>query len=181
MKVGLITLLSLLCILGATSTAQARMPRVCSYEQSAKYELACGKRNLHHAVSLARFLRTHSYAGTRWTRERLWRDATWLKKYAKRHIARAQQRMVPLIKYVSAWNCIHRFEGSWRDSDDPYWGGLQMDRGFMRTYGSDMIRRFGGFANVWPIWAQMVVAERAHDSGRGFGPWPNTARSCGLL
>src|SRR5204862_425389 len=28
-----------------------------------------------------------------------------------------------------AWLCIHRYEGSWRDSGDPYWGGLQRDRG----------------------------------------------------
>jgi len=27
----------------------------------------------------------------------------------------------------------------------------------------------------------MWVAERAHRAGRGFTPWPNTARSCGLL
>jgi len=33
-----------------------------------------------------------------------------------------------------AWLCIHRYEGSWRDSGDPYWGGLQMDRGFMHSY-----------------------------------------------
>ncbi len=28
---------------------------------------------------------------------------------------------------------------------------------------------------------QMWVAERAHRSGRGFYPWPNTARYCGLI
>ena len=56
-----------------------------------------------------------------------------------------------------------------------------MDRGFMETYGSDFIARFHGYANVWPVWAQMVAAERAYSSGRGYGPWPNTARSCGLL
>jgi hypothetical protein len=27
----------------------------------------------------------------------------------------------------------------------------------------------------------MWVAERAHRSGRGFYPWPNTARHCGLI
>jgi hypothetical protein len=83
--------------------------------------------------------------------------------------------------HYSAWLCIHSYEGAWNDSGDPYWGGLQMDRGFMATYGSDMIRRYHGFANVWPPLAQMVVAERAFASGRGFSPWPNTARYCGLL
>jgi hypothetical protein len=83
--------------------------------------------------------------------------------------------------HFTAWLCIHRYEGSWSDAGDPYWGGLQMDRSFMATYGSDMIRRYGGYANVWPPLQQMVVAERAHAAGRGFSPWPNTARYCGLL
>jgi hypothetical protein len=30
------------------------------------------------------------------------------------------------------------------DAGDPYWGGLQMDRGFMRAYGGDMIARHHG-------------------------------------
>jgi hypothetical protein len=79
-----------------------------------------------------------------------------------------------------AWLCIHRFEGSWRDSGDPYWGGLQMDRGFMRTYAPAFLLR-KGWADRWTPLEQMWVAERAHRSGRGYGPWPNTARYCGLL
>ena len=78
------------------------------------------------------------------------------------------------------WLCIHHFEGSWSDSGDPYWGGLQMDRGFMRTYAPSFLFR-KGLANRWTPLEQMWVAERAHRSGRGYGPWPNTARYCGLL
>ena len=78
------------------------------------------------------------------------------------------------------WLCIHQFEGSWSDSGDPYWGGLQMDRGFMLTYAPPFLLR-KGWANRWTPLEQMWVAERAHRSGRGYGPWPNTARSCGLL
>ena len=37
-----------------------------------------------------------------------------------------------------------------------------------------------GTANNWTPMEQMWVAERAYSSGRGFGPWPNTARMCGL-
>jgi len=77
------------------------------------------------------------------------------------------------------WLCIHRFEGSWSDSGDPYWGGLQMDRGFMRTYAPRVLLR-RGWANRWSALEQMWVAERAHRT-RGFYPWPNTARYCGLL
>ncbi len=82
--------------------------------------------------------------------------------------------------HKSAWLCIHRFEGSWSDSGDPYWGGLQMDRGFMLTYAPRALLR-RGWANRWTPLEQMWVAERAHRSGRGYSPWPNTARFCGLI
>jgi hypothetical protein len=78
------------------------------------------------------------------------------------------------------WLCIHRFEGRWSDSGDPYWGGLQMDRGFMSAYAPRILLR-RGWADRWSSLEQMWVAERAHRSGRGYGPWPNTARLCGLL
>jgi hypothetical protein len=82
--------------------------------------------------------------------------------------------------HKSGWLCIHHYEGSWTDAGDPYWGGLQMDRGFMRTYAPAILLRLG-WANRWTPLDQMWVAERAHRSGRGYGPWPNTARYCGLL
>src|SRR5262245_52076391 len=81
--------------------------------------------------------------------------------------------------HYSAWLCIHRYEGSWTDRGAPYWGGLQMDYGFMRTYGGALLRR-KGTADHWTPLEQMWVAERAWRT-RGFRPWPNTARYCGLL
>jgi len=82
--------------------------------------------------------------------------------------------------HESAWRCIHRLEGPWRDARDPYWGGLQMDRGFMLAYAPrHLLRR--GWANRWTAIEQMWVAERALRAGRGFYPWPNTARACGLI
>jgi hypothetical protein len=82
--------------------------------------------------------------------------------------------------HKSAWLCIHRYEGSWSDSGDPYWGGLQMDRGFMGGYAPHYLLR-RGFADHWSPLEQMWVAERAYRSGRGFSAWPNTARLCGVL
>jgi hypothetical protein len=79
----------------------------------------------------------------------------------------------------SDWMCIHSHEAAWNDPNAPYWGGLQMDMGFQRAYGPDMVLRYGT-ANRWPIAAQVAVAERAYHR-RGFEPWPNTARACGLL
>lgn len=81
---------------------------------------------------------------------------------------------------VNAFMCIHSHEGSWTDPNPPYWGGLQMDIGFMMTYGSEFYRQLGT-ADHWPPSIQLAVAIRAYHAGRGFSPWPNTARMCGLL
>jgi hypothetical protein len=80
----------------------------------------------------------------------------------------------------SDWLCIHRYEGGWRDPGPPYYGGLQMDLEFQRTYGGYLLRKKGTADNWTPV-EQMWVAERARRSGRGFYPWPNTARYCGLI
>jgi hypothetical protein len=84
------------------------------------------------------------------------------------------------LPHRGAWLCIHRYEGSWRDSGDPYWGGLQMNRGFMARYAPGYLLR-RGFADRWTPLEQMWVAERAYRDGRGFYPWPSTARMCGLI
>jgi hypothetical protein len=81
---------------------------------------------------------------------------------------------------TSAFLCIHDFEGSWADTRNPiYHGGLQMDLLFERTYGAEFLRAWGDAYN-WPPFVQLAVAMRAYLSGRRFGPWPNTARACGL-
>jgi hypothetical protein len=96
-----------------------------------------------------------------------------------RRESRLIRRLAAHPPHRSGWQCIHRFEGSWRDSGDPYWGGLQMDRGFMQHYAPRLLLR-KGWANRWSPLEQMWVAEHAH-RGRGYTPWPNTARYCGLL
>jgi hypothetical protein len=84
--------------------------------------------------------------------------------------------------------CIHSYEGSWSDDGSPYWGGLQMDLSFQKTYG--WMRRGPnhvkwyfvnkwGTADKWPRWAQVVAGIHAYFSRR-WNPWPNTAHYCGL-
>lgn len=80
---------------------------------------------------------------------------------------------------IRAFECIHSHEGSWTDTGAPYYGGLQMDWSFMSAYGAEYLRAWGT-ADHWPPSVQIAVAIRAYLSGRGFGPWPNTARMCGL-
>jgi len=94
--------------------------------------------------------------------------------------ARTARRAALNPPRLRSWLCIHRHEGPWNDPNAPYYGGLQMDLDFQRTYGPELLRR-KGTADKWTPLEQMWVAERARRSGRGFHPWPNTARMCGLL
>ena len=85
------------------------------------------------------------------------------------------------VSLRESFMCIHRFEGSWGShTGNGYYGGLQMDRSFQHLYGREFLARWGT-ADNWPVWAQLTAAVRAYRSGRGFTPWPNTARACRLL
>ena len=76
------------------------------------------------------------------------------------------------------WMCIHRYERSWSDRGSPYSGGLQTDLSFQQTYGGWLLRHKGTAENWSPL-EQIWVAVRAFRV-RGFSPWPNTARYCGV-
>ena len=103
----------------------------------------------------------------------------WVRDVWKRRAIRAE-RQASRPPHRAGWLCIHHFEGAWNDPNAPYFGGLQMDLSFQRRYGRELLRR-QGTANHWTPLEQMWVAERAHRSGRGYDPWPNPARSCGLI
>lgn len=94
------------------------------------------------------------------------------------HVRRLLARVARPPHY-NQWLCIHHYEGSWTDPGAPYWGGLQFDYDFMRTYGPHLLAT-KGTADNWTPLEQMWVAERAWRT-RGFQPWPQTARLCGLL
>jgi hypothetical protein len=102
--------------------------------------------------------------------------ASLLRLWKRRALATWQRARRP--PHRSEWLCIHRYEGGWDDPDAPYYGGLQMDIGFQQTYGAYLLQT-KGTADHWLPLEQMWVAERAHRT-RGFTPWPNTARACGL-
>ena len=108
-----------------------------------------------------------------------WVRALWQRRavQAKRQAHRPPHR--------AEWLCIHRYERhpaqGWQTrTGNGYYGGLQMDLSFQRAYANELLRQ-KGTANNWTAVEQMWVAERAYVSGRGFHPWPNTARYCGLL
>jgi hypothetical protein len=110
---------------------------------------------------------------------RIWTRNLW------KHRAIRARRKAARPPHRSGWLCIHRYERNPRqgwatNTGNGYYGGLQMDLSFQRTYGGWLLRR-KGTANRWTPVEQMWVAERAYRSGRGYYPWPNTARSCGLI
>jgi len=93
---------------------------------------------------------------------------------------RRAERAAQRPPHLNDWMCIHRYEGAWNDPGAPYYGGLQMDWGFMNAYGGWLLAT-RGTADHWTPLQQMWVAEAALRAGRGFYPWPNTARMCGLI
>jgi hypothetical protein len=105
---------------------------------------------------------------------RRWVRKLWQKRVVK-HRRRAHNP-----PHAAAWRCIQRYEARWSDPNGPYYGGLQMDLGFQQHYGGELLREKGTADNWTPV-EQMWVAERAYRAGRGFYPWPNAARYCGLL
>lgn len=100
--------------------------------------------------------------------------------------AKAGEAGDPLLGNLKAWLCIKHYEsdccGGWKtNTGNGYYGGLQMDSDFMHTYGRDMIAKYGGYAFRWNARDQVIVAQRAYISGRGYYPWPVTAHICGLI
>jgi hypothetical protein len=141
------------------------VPQIRHYRQRTwRWQRLMGERRFRTAQSE----RDASHAYRRWIRD-LWKRR-----------ARAAQARANRPPHLRAWRCIHRYEGGWRLVDGPYYGGLQMNLEFQRTWGAELLRS-KGTADRWTPLEQMWVAERAHRSGLGFTPWPNTARMCGVL
>ena len=171
----------LIISLVATSTAQARWflaPAKAEKIKSVQWRIKAYEKNIHVGNSMLRFTKAHTelYTYKKWLRVR--RDHKWMIRFSLTRISELKWLTRP--PQYDGWMCIHRYEGSWQDANDPYWGGLQMDRSFMTSYAPSWLLK-KGWANRWTAYEQMWVAERAHSSGRGYYPWPNTARFCGLI
>ena len=76
------------------------------------------------------------------------------------------------------WRCVHSHEGA--GTSEPGVLRRPADRLGLPVRLRPVISTPLGHADRWPVWAQLVAAERAYAS-RGWSPWPNTARACGLL
>jgi len=169
-------MLSALIFICTTTTAEAKIAKRCSVNQKPRHELNCGYRNLHHANSLQKFLRTNPQAGTLRTREQLWKDSSWLKKYATKHISTAKQRMYVSSRpaHYNGWICIHNLEGSWYDKGAPYYGGLQMSYGWAgRVTDASLL---SPMQQMWA--AENEAAEHNFNYTWMQGQWPNTFPPC---
>ena len=92
-------------------------------------------------------------------------------------------------QWLSDALCVYQHErgpSGWStNTGNGYYGGLQMDLSFQRIYGTWLLRN-RGTADRWTPTQQLRIAYRAHRGwkdydGRGWSPWPNSARRCGLL
>ena len=171
---------------GATSVAQARSvatscPGVVKSIYQERGATRALERKMGHNPSRSNFnaSKVKSCAYAHWV-HRMWR---WMhgKRQSEYQHWKKQREITSPSWLVNAFMCIHRYEGAWNsNTGNGYYGGLQMDIAFQSRYGGTYMTRWGT-ADNWPMWAQIDTAVRAYRSGRGFSPWPNTARFCGLL
>lgn len=132
----------------------------------------------HHRVRWQLYLREHRASTGLGRKVRALRSRL---RALRQELERARHVQAVAPAHYSSWLCIHRYEGAWdANTGNGYYGGLQMDIAFQQSYGPELLQA-KGTADHWTPLEQMQVAERAYQSGRGFYPWPTTARMCGLL
>lgn len=102
-----------------------------------------------------------------------WIDRLWI----RRQKAASRLRAQPRIAHLRLWLCIHRREGAWNDSGDPYWGGLQMSRpwgkGSYYVYRADLLSPTEQMRK-----AELGYRASGYSSAWLEGQWPNTSPPC---
>lgn len=183
MKLLLATALTVVTMSVMTITAQAsvlRLPHKPFNHMTRTEKIHYLKRQKWHDNSIIRFWHNHGYMASmkaahdvQWAHRSLRIVQRNLRDLTRTGIAVSMSS--PVIRNLL---CIHGYEGAWNDPNAPYWGGLQMDMNFMSAYGGELLR-MKGTADHWTPAEQLAVAAKAVES-RGYSPWPNTARLCGL-
>jgi len=167
------TALAVVIVASVTTPAQAHLV-TRPYGHTLKAIAASQLENFKHARYVCHHGANH---------EKVWscKAVVWLRKELRETEKALHPTPTQPAWLVNAFSCIHKYEGTWdSNTGNGYYGGLQMDSTFQSTYGGEYVKRWGT-ADNWPIWAQFDAAIKAYKRGRGFYPWPNTARICGLL
>lgn len=195
-------LITVVCLVGGllASPAQAhfKIKRPANLNKKPlKTQLFYWEQNYLHAHEVivrikkrTKNLRTLNSASNAHKEQRLrikYKNHRWLLKTTERNLQAVKHEIAAkeIPSDYPAWNCIHSHEASWdANTGNGYYGGLQMDMSFQRTYGSEYLDQWGT-ANNWPVWAQIEAARRARDGYAGYkaryySPWPRTAAACGL-
>lgn len=181
---AIVAMVCLIFIIAAATTAQAA--------PTSKTQLEL---RLHKSESVVRFFKNHIWLLA--TRSERCSDVPWTRscKIARRvyahHKARVEKLRRQLDPYLAerqaalAWwessgaQCVKSKEGGWgSNTGNGYYGGFQADHSFQRAYGYEFYISYGT-ANNWQPWQQIIMAYRGWKS-RGWQPWPNTSRMCGL-
>ncbi len=181
-------------------TAAGAPPASCGDKKTTRYLASAAPSRMRCLNDVVRVSRSklNYYANHRWQlaprydkwwhvpgseRRKVAREARFIVRLHTKLLAESKARLNRLrlvSRLTKDFDCIHRYEGAWNaNTGNSYYGGLQMNLEFQKSYGPEFLARWGT-ADKWPIWAQLQTAARAYASGRGFGPWPNTARTCGL-
>ena len=98
---------------------------------------------------------------------------------------RQHRRAISLERHypwTQAWYqaamCVHQGEGAWNsNTGNGFYGGMQFD---YTTWLSNGGGRFAEYAHLASPLEQLTVTWWTWQR-RGWYPWPNTARACGLL
>ena len=86
-------------------------------------------------------------------------------------------RLDRIVYLVTAFQCIHSYEGSWTaNTGNGYRGGLQFGSREWRLYGG----RYAASADQASP-SEQIAAGITYHAVAGFYPWPNSARMCGLI
>jgi hypothetical protein len=155
------------------SSAKAETPDLATVKLEGKSIVQWRRLAIHRRVDRD-LARSKAGEAVRWGRS-LTRDIVGL----RRRMALIEARGVLTSPEERNFLCIHGGEGSWTDPNPPYYGGVQMDEQFAKTYGREYWNHYGS-PDHWPVSVQLAVAIKASFT-RGYWPWPNTARACGLI
>ena len=169
------SLLILLCVIMAlfllTGQADAHALLRCSAHQTPQHQLRCGNTNVHRGTTSLTFLHNHPRVGTAKSRKALADSAAYLIHYGNQHVEQALARMLP--PHNAGWECIHSREGSWSDTGDPYWGGLQMHPGWGGVHHA---------SDLSPTQQKWLAEREYRRTGYSHawlaGQWPNTYPPC---